>query len=71
MVDDLISNKLKRGMPMRRVRALLGPPDGEFQDEWLYYVSREPSLTHEGCVSLSLRTDGHTLRDAGLSRDSG
>jgi hypothetical protein len=71
MVDALVGDRLKRGMPMRRVRALLGRPDARYPDEWLYYVTREPSLTHEGCLSLSLRTNGRTLIDAGLDSDSG
>jgi outer membrane protein assembly factor BamE (lipoprotein component of BamABCDE complex) len=71
MVDGLIANRLKSGMPMRDVRALLGSPDGQYPDEWLYYVSKQRSWTDEGCVSLSLRTDGKTLTDARLSYDSG
>jgi len=70
MVDDLVATRLKRGMRMRDVRALLGPPDGTFPDEWLYYVTRDPTLAQEYCVSLSIRTDGVRLADAVLSRDS-
>ena len=70
MVDDLIAKRLKRGMRMSDVRALLGPPDGTFPDEWLYYVTRDPTLAQEDCVSLSIRTDGVRLADAVLSRDS-
>src|SRR5206468_721967 len=71
MVDGLIAKRLKKGLPMRDVRALLGPPDGEYPDEWLYYVTRQDSWTHEGCVSLSVRTDGKRLTDARLDYDSG
>jgi hypothetical protein len=71
MVDGLIHERLKKGMPMRKVRALLGRPDGQYLDEWVYYVNREHSLTEEGCVLLSIGTDGKRLTDAGLDYDSG
>jgi outer membrane protein assembly factor BamE (lipoprotein component of BamABCDE complex) len=71
MVDGLIAQRLKTGMPMRMVRALLGRPDGQYPDEWVYYVTREDSVTDEGCVLLSLGTDGNTLTDARLDYDSG
>ena|SRR5215210_5081580 len=70
MVDELIAQRLKTGMPMRSVRALLGRPDGRYPDEWVYYVTREDSVTQEGCVLLSLRTNGNTLSDARLDHNS-
>src|SRR2546428_13616851 len=71
MLHDVISNRVKKGMSMASGRALLGRPDGQYPEEWLYYVTREKSWTHEGCVSLSVRTDGREVTGVTSSHHSG
>jgi len=38
MLSDLMSHRLRRGMPRKEVEALLGPPDQAPSGKFLYYV---------------------------------
>ncbi len=70
MVDDLVHNHLRPGMPMTRVRRLLGSPDDSSNGVWSYGVDREDEVFLPTCVYLELQTRGGRLKHAEVGRDS-
>ena len=71
MVNDLVQNRLRPGMPLRRLRRLLGPPDyrsGGLSGSWDYNVDQEDGLMAI-CVSLVLHTNAGRLQHAEVYRD--
>jgi hypothetical protein len=70
MVDDLVHNHLRPGMPMTRVRRLLGSPNDSSNGVWSYGVDREDEVFLETCVYLELQTRGGRLKHAEVVRDS-
>jgi hypothetical protein len=71
MVDDLISTHLKKGTPMRRIRALLGRPMSTAGgSRWDYAVGLEPDGLMDACVYLELYVTRGRLVRAELYRDS-
>jgi hypothetical protein len=71
MVKDLVRRHLRPGMPMKRVRSLIGPPDevSDYGTAWLYNVDREDEFFLDTCVGLELWTHGHRLQRAFVFRD--
>jgi len=70
MVDDLVRNHLRPGMPMTRVRRLLGSPGDSLNGVWSYGVDREDEVFLPTCVYLELQTHGGRLQHAEVVRDS-
>src|SRR5205814_7117470 len=70
MVDDLVHEHLTTGMPMKRVRQLLGPPDDSSNGVWSYGVDREDEVFLPTCVYLELQTQGGRLQHAEVYQDS-
>jgi hypothetical protein len=70
MVDDLIASRLRIGIPMTRVRSLLGRPDEVAAGTWLYNVSAEADRFLDTCVVLELRTRVNRLERAAVTPDS-
>jgi outer membrane protein assembly factor BamE (lipoprotein component of BamABCDE complex) len=71
MVDDLIATRLKKGTPMRNVRALLGRPMSTAGGtRWDYAVGSEPDGLMDACVYLELYVSRGRLVRAELYRDS-
>jgi hypothetical protein len=70
MVDDLVHNHLRPGMPMTRVRRLLGSPDDSSNGVWSYGVDREDEVFLPTCVYLELQTREGRLKHAEVGRDS-
>ena len=70
MVDDLVHNRLRPGMSMASVRALLGAPDDISDGVWSYGVDREDEVFLPTCVDLELQTHAGRLQHAEIYRDS-
>jgi outer membrane protein assembly factor BamE (lipoprotein component of BamABCDE complex) len=70
MVEALIAQHLKPGMPMRDVRALLGPPDGTRGDDSIYYFAgNEQSFFMDTCLYLEVEGAGGRLGRAVVVKD--
>jgi hypothetical protein len=70
MVDDLVARHLKTGMPLSKVRALLGAPDEVTETGvWFYNVSAEYNGFLPRCVGLELDTARRHLAKATVTRD--
>jgi hypothetical protein len=72
MVDDVVKRRLHAGMTMKRVRSLLGPPDGvaDSGTTWAYDVDREDDFLMDTCVTLELWWRDNRLQRAEVMRDS-
>jgi hypothetical protein len=70
MVDDLVAYRLHAGMPVRRIRSLLGRPDEASDDgTWVYHVSAEYNGFLPACVSLSVYITKGRLESAEVMQD--
>ena len=69
MVGDLVHNRLRRGMRMRRVRNMLGPPDANPDGTWLYNVDYESDGLLGTCVTLVLDAKAGRLDRWLIGRD--
>jgi hypothetical protein len=70
MVNDLIDQHLKAGMPMNAVHALLGPPDQTDGPTLDYYnVDYEHTSMLGDCVFLEVESNDGQLRHAAVVRD--
>lgn len=55
MVDDVVRDRVKVGMPLTDVRDLLGPPEEvTVAGTWVYFVDFEDTGFLGTCVSLSV-----------------
>jgi len=70
MVNDLVATHLRKGMPMTRVRNLLGPPEEMSDGDWVYNVNREDEVFLDTCVTLELQTQRGRLEHVSVGRDS-
>ena len=70
MVADLVQNRLRRGMRMKRARNLLGPPD-EVSSEgtWIYNVDSEYGGLLSTCVTVALYPKAGRLDGTVIGRD--
>lgn len=73
MIDDLLAQRVLRGLPRDSVRALLGPPDRETQHPvptMRYYLGPERDWIRIDSEELVIRFDsaGYVV-DAGTARD--
>ena len=70
MVEDLVDRRLQRGMPMREVRALLGPPDGrDGPNQTYYFAGSEWSFFLDTCLYLDVEAANGRLRNAVVHKD--
>jgi len=70
MVDDLVAQNLKAGMPMQDVRALLGPPDAtDGPSVSYYYVGFDQTSLLGDCILLEVEANDGQLRRAVVVRD--
>jgi len=70
MVNDLFATHLRKGMPMTRVRHLLGPPEEMSDGDWVYNLNREDEVFLDTCVTLELQTQRGRLEHVSVGRDS-
>ena len=70
MVNDLVATHLRKGMPMTRVRHLLGPPEEMSDGDWVYNVNREDEVFLDTCVTLERQTQRGRLKHVSVGRDS-
>ena len=70
MVGDLVHNRLRRGMRMKRARNLLGPPDAvSSEGTWIYNVDSEYGGFLSTCVTLALYPKAARLDGTVIGRD--
>jgi hypothetical protein len=70
MVGDLVHNRLRRGMRMKRARNLLGPPDAVSSDgTWVYNVDSKDGGFLPTCVTLELYVKAGRLDGTLIGRD--